>query len=253
MIATRHAAILQIAKQIGRITVDDLAARFEVSPQTIRKDLNDLCARRQLSRVHGGAVLSSGVENVGYDARRLIASAEKEAIGRAAAALIPDNASLFINIGTTTEAVARALLQHAGLMVITNNLNVAGLMRPYEQIEVVVAGGVVRSSDGGIVGETAVDFIGQFKVDHAVIGVSAIDHDGALLDYDYREVRVAQAIIANAREVIVVSDATKFERTAPVRIGHLSQVDTFVTDRLNDVRIRKICANSEVRIVEAVP
>ncbi len=252
MIATRHAAILQIAKQIGRITVDDLAARFEVSPQTIRKDLNDLCARRQLSRVHGGAVLSSGVENVGYDARRLIASAEKEAIGRAAAALIPDNASLFINIGTTTEAVARALLQHAGLMVITNNLNVAGLMRPYEQIEVVVAGGVVRSSDGGIVGETAVDFIGQFKVDHAVIGVSAIDHDGALLDYDYREVRVAQAIIANAREVIVVSDATKFERTAPVRIGHLSQVDTFVTDRLNDVRIRKICTDSDVRIVESV-
>ncbi len=250
MIATRHAAILQIAKQIGRITVDDLAARFEVSPQTIRKDLNDLCARRQLSRVHGGAVLSSGVENVGYDARRLIASAEKEAIGRAAAALIPDNASLFINIGTTTEAVARALLQHAGLMVITNNLNVAGLMRPYEQIEVVVAGGVVRSSDGGIVGETAVDFIGQFKVDHAVIGVSAIDHDGALLDYDYREVRVAQAIIANAREVIVVSDATKFERTAPVRIGHLSQVDTFVTDRLKDVRIRKICTDNDVRIVE---
>ena len=250
MIATRHAAILQIAKQVGRITVDDLAARFEVSPQTIRKDLNDLCAKRQLARVHGGAILSSGVENVGYDARRLIASAEKEAIGRAAAALIPDNASLFINIGTTTEAVARALLQHAGLMVITNNLNVAGLMRPYSQIEVVLAGGVVRSSDGGIVGETAVDFIGQFKVDYAVIGVSAIDHDGALLDYDYREVRVAQAIISNAREVILVGDATKFERTAPVRIGHVSQVDTFVTDRLSDARIRKICADSDVRIVE---
>jgi len=250
MIATRHAAILQIAKQIGRVTVDDLAARFDVSPQTIRKDLNDLCAKRQLARVHGGAILSSGVKNVGYDARRLIASAEKEAMGRAAAALIPDNAALFINIGTTTEAVARALLQHVGLMVITNNLNVAGLMRPYSQIEVVVAGGVVRSSDGGIVGETAVDFIGQFKVDYAVIGVSAIDHDGALLDYDYREVRVAQAIISNAREVILVGDATKIERTAPVRIGHLSQVDTFVTDRLSDAHIRKICADSDVRIVE---
>ena len=109
----------------------------------------------------------------------------------------------------------------------------------------------MRSSDGGIVGETAVDFIGQFKVDHAVIGVSAIDHDGALLDYDYREVRVAQAIISNAREVILVSDATKFERTAPVRAGHLSQVDTFVIDRLSDARIREICADSDVRIVEA--
>ncbi len=250
MIATRHDAILQIAKQIGRVTVDDLAARFDVSPQTIRKDLNDLCAQRHLVRVHGGAILSSGVENVGYDARRLIASAEKEAIGRAAAAMIPNNASLFINIGTTTEAVARALLQHADLMVITNNLNVAGLMRPYPQIEVVVAGGVVRSSDGGIVGEPAVDFIRHFKVDHAVIGVSAIDQDGALLDYDYREVRVAQAIISNAREVILVGDATKLERTAPVRIGHLSQVDTFVTDRLDDARIREICSESDVRVIE---
>ena len=107
-------------------------------------------------------------------------------------------------------------------MVITNNINVANRMRVYPGIEVVIAGGVVRGSDGGIVGEAAVDFIKQFKVDYAVIGASAIDHDGALLDFDFREVKVAQAIIANARHVILVSDSTKFERTAPVRIGHLS-------------------------------
>ena len=114
-----------------------------------------------------------------------IATDEKEAIGRAAARLIPDNASLFINIGTTTEAVARRCSQHNGLMVITNNINVANMMRVYPQIEVVIAGGVVRGSDGGIVGEAAVDFIRQFKVDYAVIGASAIDQDGALLDFDY--------------------------------------------------------------------
>ena len=116
-------------------------------------------------------------------------------------------------------------------MVITNNINVANRMRVYPSIEVVIAGGVVRGSDGGVVGEAAVDFIKQFKVDYAVIGASAIDQDGALLDFDFREVKVAQAIIANARHVILVSDSTKFERTAPVRIGHLSQVDTFITDR----------------------
>ena len=116
-------------------------------------------------------------------------------------------------------------------MVITNNLNVASLMRAYPQIEVVIAGGVVRHTDGGIVGEAAVDFIRQFKVDFAVIGASAIDEDGALLDYDYREVRVAQAIISNARHVMLVCDSTKFERSAPVRIAHISQVNTFVTDR----------------------
>jgi DeoR family glycerol-3-phosphate regulon repressor len=229
--------ILDIARQAGRVTVEDLAARFDVTPQTIRKDLNELCDKRLLARIHGGAILSSGVENVGYEARRMIASEEKEAIARAAAERIPDSASLFINIGTTTEAVARALLQHQGLMVITNNLNVASLMRAYPQLEVVLAGGVVRHTDGGIVGEAAVDFIRQFKVDFAVIGASAIDEDGALLDYDYREVRVAQAIISNARHVVLVCDSTKVRalRACPDRPYFAGE---YVRDRLLPLRIR---------------
>lgn len=246
----RHAEILQMAKDKGRVLVDDLAAHFAVTPQTIRKDLNDLCDRRLLSRVHGGALFPSGIENMEYEARRKIAADEKDAIGKAAAALIPDSASLFINIGTTTEAVSKALLDHSGLMVITNNINVANRMRVYPSIEVVIAGGVVRGSDGGVVGEAAVDFIRQFKVDYAVIGASAIDHDGALLDFDFREVKVAQAIIANARHVILVSDRTKFERTAPVRIGHLSQVNTFITDRCDIDSVRRICTESDVSLIE---
>ena len=149
--------------------------------------------------------------------------------------------------------MAQALLRHAGLMVITNNINVATIMRPYPEIEVVIAGGVVRRSDGGIVGEAAVDFIKQFRVDFAVIGVSAIDPDGSLLDYDYREVRVAQAIISNARQVILAADATKFERSAPVRIGHLSQMHSFVTDHCPLPQIRQICADATVGLVEAAP
>lgn len=246
----RHAEILQMAKDRGRVLVDDLAAHFTVTPQTIRKDLNDLCDQRLLSRIHGGALFPSGIENMEYEARRKIAAEEKDAIGKAAAELIPDNASLFINIGTTTEAVSKALLDHSGLMVITNNINVANRMRVYPSIEVVIAGGVVRGSDGGVVGEAAVDFIRQFKVDYAVIGASAIDHDGALLDFDFREVKVAQAIIANARHVILVSDRTKFERTAPVRIGHLSQVNTMITDRCEIESVRRICADAGVTLVE---
>jgi len=246
----RHAEIIQMAKDQGRVLVDDLALYFNVTPQTIRKDLNELCDQRMLTRIHGGALFPSGIENLEYEARRRIAADEKEAIGAAAAKLIPDGASLFINIGTTTEAVSKALLDHNGLMVITNNINVANRMRIYPTIEVVIAGGVVRGSDGGIVGEAAVDFIKQFKVDYAVIGASALDQDGALLDFDFREVKVAQAIIENARQVILVSDATKFERMAPVRIGHLSQVDTFITDRCDIPSIRKICEESEVQLIE---
>jgi DeoR family glycerol-3-phosphate regulon repressor len=246
----RHAEILDLAKGNGRVLVEDLASHFDVTPQTIRKDLNELCERRLLTRIHGGAVFPSGTENMEYEQRRQIAALEKEAIGRAAAALIPDQASLFINIGTTTEAVGQALLQHSRLMIITNNINVANRLRVYPQFEVVIAGGVVRSSDGGIVGEAAVDFIRQFKVDYAVIGTSAIDHDGALLDFDFREVKVAQAIIENARHVMLVSDSTKFERTAPVRIGHLSQVHTFVTDHCPLPAIRRICAEHSVHLIE---
>lgn len=250
MLIARQQAIVELAKRVGRITVEELATRFDVTPQTIRKDLNELCERRLLSRIHGGAVLSSGVENVGYDARRLIAQDEKQAIGHAAAGLVPNNASLFINIGTTTEAVAQALLQHDDLLVITNNINVANLMLPYPRIEVIIAGGVVRRQDGGIVGDAAVDLIRQFKVDLAIIGVSAIDADGALLDYDYREVKVAQAIMANARHVVLVSDSSKFDRMAPVRIGHISQVQTFVTDHCRSEDVRQICKTAGVRLVE---
>jgi len=253
MFSARQAEIMALAKEQGRVLVDELAARFAVTPQTIRKDLNDLCDARALNRIHGGAVFPSGNENVKYEARRSMAATEKQAIGRAAADLIPDNSSLFINIGTTTEAVGDALVDHKELMVITNNINVANHLRVFPSIEVVIAGGVVRGSDGGIVGEAAVDFIRQFKVDFAVIGVSAIDEDGALLDFDFREVKVAQAIIANARHVILVSDASKFERTAPVRIGHISQVQTFITDNCPSDSIRAICAEQGVRIIETAP
>lgn len=246
----RQQAIVVLARAEGRVAVEALAARFAVSVQTIRKDLNQLCEQRVLSRVHGGAVLPSGVENLEYEARRRIAAEAKSAIGRAAAALIPNDASLFINIGTTTEAVGQALNGHAGLLVVTNNINVANQMRVYPRFEVVIAGGVVRPSDGGIVGEAAADFFSQFKVDYAVIGASALDADGALLDYDYREVKVAQAIIANARHVILVADAGKFARTAPVRIARIGQIGSFVTDRCPSERFRALCAEAGVALIE---
>ncbi len=249
-LSPRHSEIIEAAKLSGRVSVDELAVQFDVTPQTIRKDLNELCRARLLSRIHGGAIFPSGTENMEYEQRRLISEGEKLAIGRAAARIIPDNSSLFINIGTTTEAVSLELMQHSGLMVITNNINVANHMRIFPQFEVIIASGVVRTSDGGIVGEAAVDFIRQFSVDYAVIGASAVDQTGALLDYDFREVKVAQAIIENARHVILVADSTKTERTAPVRIGHLSQVDTFVTDVCKSDEIRQICAQNDVELVQ---
>ena len=124
------------------------------------------------------------------------------------------------------------------------------MLYPFEGIDVVIAGGAVRRSDGGVVGSLAVDLIRQFKVDYAIIGVSAIDADGTLLDFDLEEIRVAQAIIANARTVVLVADSSKFDRMASARIGHLRDVDIFVTDSVPSSAIRELCEREEVRIVE---
>lgn len=247
----RQREIVGLAREEGRVLVEELATRFEVSLQTIRKDLNEICARAILKRIHGGAVFAAGVENLRYDARRMIAKDEKRGIGAAAADLVPDNCSLFINIGTTTEEVAQCLLSKKDLLVITNNINVANILRPAPSIDVIIAGGMVRRSDGGVVGETAVDFIKQFKVDFAIIGTSAVDEDGSLLDFDLREAKVAQAIINNAHHVILCADKMKLKRTAPVRVAEFDQINTFVTDSLESENLRKICRDSGIRLIES--
>ena len=114
--------------------------------------------------------------------------------------------------------------------MITNNLNVAALLGSKADFQVIVAGGVVRARDRGIVGEATIDLIRQFRVDFGVIGISGIDLDGTLLDFDYQEVRVAQAIIANSRQVFLAADHTKFGRNAMVRLGGLEDIDALFTD-----------------------
>lgn len=244
----RHSEILGIARREGRVTVDGLAERFEVTVQTIRRDLAELAEGGQLERVHGGAILASGVSNIGYEQRRRLHSDAKARIARACAAEIPDECSVFLNIGTTTEAVARELIHHSNLVVITNNINVANILSVNENCEIVVSGGVVRRSDFGLVGDLAGEAIARFKVDLAVIGCSALDLEGDLLDYDIQEVTVSRRIIAQARETYLVADATKFQRGAPVRIASLKDVSSFFTDGPIPDELRASCRLWDTRV-----
>jgi DeoR family glycerol-3-phosphate regulon repressor len=250
LVAGRHARILELARRTGSVSVEALASALEVTPQTIRRDLNQLARQAMLSRVHGGAVVTSGVDNLDREARRQVAAEAKAAIGTAAAALVPDGASLFINIGTTTEAIARALVQHRHLLVVTNNLNVADILGGVPTVEVVVVGGRVRASDRAVVGALAMDFLRGFKLDYALIGASAIDEEGTLLDFDMDEVRVSQTIIEQARTVILATDQTKFGRPAPVRIAEIGIVDHLVTDRLLHPGIAAACAAGQVKVTQ---
>jgi DeoR family transcriptional regulator, glycerol-3-phosphate regulon repressor len=246
----RHTEIVSLLRQSGRVAVEDLAAHFGVTLQTIRRDLNEMSEAKLVVRVHGGAIIASGVANLAYEARQLVAHQHKRLIGEAAARLVPDNASLLINIGTTTEEVAKALAGHSGLLVITNNLHVANELHRNKSIEVIVTGGSIRQGDGGIVGAVTVAQIDQFRVDIAIIGTSAIDPNGTLLDFDVREVETSRAIIEHARKIVLVADSSKFSRSAPVRIAHLSEIDVFVTDRLPSQAISDMCQRCEVKVIE---
>jgi DeoR family glycerol-3-phosphate regulon repressor len=228
---SRQQEILSLTHAKGMLQIQWLAEHFAVTPQTIRRDIERLASQSLLRRFRGGVTTPSSTENIAYSTRKTLMAEEKRRIAELAAQQVPNEASLFINIGTTTEAVARTLLGHRGLRVITNNLNVATILHQNTDFSVSIAGGPVRQRDGGIVGEATVDFIRQFKVDIGIIGVSGIDSDGDLLDYDYQEVRVARAIIENSRRVFLVTDHTKFGRNAMTRMAHIGDVDDLFTDR----------------------
>jgi len=247
----RYPTILEIARREGKVTVDGLAEHFGVTLQTIRRDLTELADAGKLERVHGGAILPSGTTNIGYEERRALNTDAKSAIARACAARISDNSSLFLNIGTTTEAVAHELLHRENLMVVTNNINVANILVANPRCEIVLTGGHLRRADGGLVGQLAAETIRNFKFDLAVIGCSALDIDGDMLDFDIQEVNVSQAILRQSRRSFLVADHSKFKRSAPARIASMADVDVFFTDRAVPESLGQSCADWGTEVVAA--
>ena len=247
----RHSQVQKIVQSKGFVTIEQLAREFNVTPQTIRRDINTMHKAGLIQRFHGGAGMASSTENVAYNERKILCFEEKRRIAQMVAAQIPDHASLFINIGTTTEAIAQALVHHKRLRVITNNLNVATILSTNLNFEVIVAGGLVRHRDGGLIGEATIDFIQQFRVDYGIIGISGIDLDGTLLDFDYREVRAARAIIDNSRKVFLATDHTKFGRNAMVRLGNIAEIDTLFTDQNPPSALVEVLTEAEVNLFVA--
>ncbi|WP_095587249.1 DeoR/GlpR family DNA-binding transcription regulator [Actibacterium ureilyticum] len=250
-LTARQEKILSLLRSEGRVETEDLALRFDVTSQTIRRDLGELCDRGLAVRTHGGAKRIASVANREYHERQQLRATQKEAMASLAASLIPDNCSITLNIGTTTEQVARALVGHKGLVVLSNNINIINTLIGTPLRELILVGGAVRTTDGAIVGQDAVEFISRYKVDFAVIGASALDPDGAVLDFDAREVSVARAILRNARTKILVCDISKFERTAPVRICEIGDLDYMITDREPPAPFRDAARHGDTEILVA--
>jgi DeoR family glycerol-3-phosphate regulon repressor len=247
-VSERRARILQFVQQQGYAANEDLAKALNVTVQTVRRDVNSMAADGIVARHHGGASAISAAENIAYSDRQILNLKQKEAIGQDAAAAIPDGASLFINIGTTTEAFARSLRTHRALRVITNNIHVATLLAPAPDCNLVITGGTVRLRDGGIVGPAAAAMIEQYRADFGVIGISGIDEDGTLLDFDVDEIAAAQAIIRNARTVFLLADHTKFKRRPMARVGHISEISAFFTDQQPPAAIKAILQKASVAL-----
>jgi len=248
---SRQQAILQLVRQRGFATIEAMAEVFGVSAQTVRRDVIQLSNQNLLERYHGGAGLPTGRDRLAYTNRRVRAADEKRRIGARVAREIPNDATLFIDIGTTTEAVAEALLGHRGLRVITNHIAVVSMLCEHTDFEIMLPGGLVRNQDRAITGETTAEFLSRFRVEYGIFGVGAFDADGYLLDYDYRDVHISRTAMNISRKKFFVADSGKFTGDAMVQLVHMSEVDALFTDAPPPPPLAAQLAANEVELIVA--
>ncbi len=248
-ITERQAEIADLVQKAGFASVEELAIRFDVTTQTIRRDVNGLCEQGLLRRTHGGVEPPAPSGNSHYSTRQILNLAQKKQIADLVASAIDNGMSLAFSIGTTPEIVMQALTGHEALCVFTNNLNVAFTASVNPSFQVTIAGGRLRHGDRDILGTAAQDFFSNYKVDIGIFGVAGVDEDGTLLDFHEDEVAARQSILANCRQSFLVLDHTKFGRTAHVRGGHISDVSHVFSDRPVPTGIEDALSDASTRII----
>ena len=247
-LSERQAEIAESLREDGFLTVDALSEKYRVTTQTIRRDLNALCEFGLARRRHGGIAKPVGAGNLAYRSRQILSRGAKQSIAKEVARQIPDGASVAFSIGTTPESVAAALLQHKGLRIFTNNLNIAMLACTNPTFEVNVAGGRVRNSDGDVLGAGMEAFLSSYIFDFGVYGVGGVGEHGTLLDFSEEEVRARQLIHENSRTTMLVLDHSKFGRTAHVRGGEITQASNIFCDARPPTSIERLLENSDSRL-----
>ena len=225
----RREEILRRVQRHGYVTVSQLASEYGVDPSTIRRDLDTMAGLGMIVRSHGGAALPTEPAEVPYDIKVERNVAEKRTIARTIAETIPHGSALLLDSGSTTLEVARALRNHRGMTVITNDLRVAAEMANQGDVHLIVLGGEVLPAVYTLMSERAVDLVREFHVDYAVMGADAVDPRG-ITNTNSNEVSMKRAMMRAADHVLVVADSSKFDRSALVRIAGLDEVDLIVTD-----------------------
>lgn len=245
----RRERIVDRVRAQERVSVDALAEELETSRETIRRDLSELAGRGLLRKVHGGAILPNPHGEGAFSARLSQHSWEKRLIARRAAQLFAPGDSLFIDTGTTTIAFAEAIARREGLTVITNSLAIAQIMERAERGHTVyLIGGAFSGDASETLGPLAVEQIGTFHANHAVLTVGAISVAG-LLDFNIEEAQIAKAMLRRARQVTVLADDSKFERQALFSIAALRQIDRIVSNRLPGAALGAALKDAAVDVI----
>jgi DeoR family glycerol-3-phosphate regulon repressor len=245
----RQSKIIDLMARDGEATVEALAAAFDVSAETIRRDLAQLAADGALQKVHGGA-RRLRLHAEGSFQERMNEDAEaKAAIGRKLAAVIEPGDTLFIDTGTTTLACAAELARVGGLTVITNSLRIARVLGEGEgRARVFLLGGSFSADNAQTVGPLVLEQIARFQADHAVLAVAALDAAAGALDADFDEAQVARAMSDRAGNTIVVAQAAKLGRKAAFRVCQLEAIDMLICESLPDAGFRAALETARVEI-----
>ncbi len=227
----RREFILDGISQNDRVYVLDIAKEFKVSDETVRRDLKDLEAEGLLRRIHGGAISVAAIRDQPINERVQKAAKEKSVIAQLAVDLVSDHTSIFLHIGSTTEALARQLGRFTDLKVYTNSLNIAQIAKEFNGVTVFMTPGQLRPVESDLVGYDTISYIESYLFDTAFMSVAGVDVDRGFMDYEEDEVRVRQAVIKSARNRVVMADSSKFGKTANMHTVSFDAVERFVTDR----------------------
>lgn len=230
MLTKRHADILAILEVEGSATITALAERLNVSLETVRRDVKPLTDSGRLVRVHGAVGLAGQIGEAPFQKRMRENAEAKRAIARAVAATIRDGESVMFDTGTTTSFVARELIRHRRLTVVTNSSDIARTLATLNGNRVYMAGGELRPDSGAAFGKSALDFIAQFTVHHAVISAGAVD-EGGIMDYDLEEAEFARVVLSRGQRRVVVTDHSKFGRRGLIAVAGFDEAGEIVTDQ----------------------
>lgn len=247
----RQSELLRQLEQVRYISLEDIGRHFNVTTQTARRDVQELELGGKVRRLHGGVTLAQPIDPVVLRARRVENADAKERIGLAVARRIANGSAVFIDTGTTCEAIAQALLGHTGLRVVTYSLRVATLLSEGTNFTVAVPGGFVRPVDAGVFRAETPEFIGRFKFDLAVISVSGIDSAGDIGDDDHSEVAAVQAAMRQSERILLAVDNSKFGRRALVKLANVGDVHELVCDGEPDKGLRAQLDQAGVRVTVA--